>query len=328
MARLFIDGFETRGFEAWSVVTGTIGTQVTITASPPAGMSGSYYLVLGSGTVKYNLPTSKSGIYLAFKLKWSGTSDRPIMSFYAGATLLGSLGVLYATGDIRSLWGTTEIEKTTSGNVIGATVRLIEIYYIPHISAGTFVVKVDGSTVLNSTGVKTGAATSNIDGVLFGCGNPGFTGSYDDIVMDDADWIGNTKIQGIVPTGAGTTTQWDPSTGNNYACVDETPPSDTDYVSTNTTNEIDTYAMGDLAGAITSIKCIQIQARAAYEGAPTPTKIQLGCRSGGADYFATDIAPGSTFAGIKKILETDPATGVAWTADGVNAAEFGIKAVA
>lgn len=327
MARLFIDGFETRGFDAWSVITGTPGTTITISASPPAGMSGSYFLRLTQGAARKNI-AAKSALYIAFKFAWSGTSDRNIINFYNGATLLGALQVESSTADLRTLWGTTEIAVTNAGNLIGATVKLIEIYYLPHLSAGSFVVKVDGTTVLNSTGVKTAPSTSNIDGVLFGNGSTFFTGDYDDIVFDDADWIGNTKIQGIVPSGAGTTTQWDPSTGNNYACVDETPPSDTDYVSTNTTNEIDTYAMGDLAGAITSIKCVQIQARAAYEGAPTPTKIQLGCRSGGADYFATDISPGSTFAGITKLLETDPATEVAWTSDGVNAAEFGIKAVA
>jgi len=38
---------------------------------------------------------------------------------------------------------------------------------------------------------------------------------------------------------------WDPSSGSNYACVDESGPSETDYVSTDTDGEKDKYTLSD-----------------------------------------------------------------------------------
>jgi len=51
----------------------------------------------------------------------------------------------------------------------------------------------------------------------------------DNLIVDNAGWIGQTRIQGLAVSGAGTTTQFDPSTGSNYECVNEVPYSDTDY---------------------------------------------------------------------------------------------------
>ena len=329
MARVFIDGFESGGLDQWSVIV-----DACVANNSQAGRTGTYCLYAPSyGCVRKTIP-AKSAIYMAFKFE-SNTSNltRPIVKFMNGATVLGALALETATLKLIAYKGdsATELGKSASAMSVSAW-KLVEIYYLPHLTDGAFQVKIDGVLEIDidpATGnTSTAPSTTNIDTVQLGSSASLSASYFDDIVLDDAAWIGNTKIQGIVPTGAGTTTQWDPSAGSNYACVDERPPADTDYVSTNTTNEIDTYAFGDLAGAISSIKCVQIQARAAYEGAPTPTHIRLGCRVNGVDYFATDLVPASSFGLISKILETDPDTEVAWTSDGVNAAEFGIKATA
>lgn len=148
----------------------------------------------------------------------------------------------------------------------------------------------------------------------------------DNIILDDANWIGDTKIQAIHPTGAGTTTQWTPSAGANYTCVDEIPAVDTDWVETNTINLTDTYASSNLTGVIDNIKCVQVQARSMKEGAPTPLNIDLVVNSAGTDYLSTDKAVQSvTYKPIYFIWETDPATATPWLEATVNAAEIGIK---
>jgi hypothetical protein len=95
--------------------------------------------------------------------------------------------------------------------------------------------------------------------------NPQINMWIDDVIFDDSTWVGPSSIQGLVPTGAGATTQFDPSTGSNYACVDEVPASDTDYIYTNTANDVDTYACGNLTGTINSVKAVQVQARCMQE---------------------------------------------------------------
>jgi hypothetical protein len=121
---------------------------------------------------------------------------------------------------------------------------------------------------------------------------------------------------------------WSPSTGDNYACVEEVPASETDYVKVNAIGNIDTYAAGNLVGTVGSVKCVQVQALAISEGAPTPTRLQLVARSGAVDYFSADILVPATSATLANIWETDPATAAAWTEGGVNAMEIGVKAVA
>ena len=147
-------------------------------------------------------------------------------------------------------------------------------------------------------------------------------------MIDNAAWPGNTKIQAIKPAGAGNSTQWTPSAGDNYACVDEVPPSESDFVSTNTIGHLDLYAAGDLVGTIGSVKCVQLQALAKAEGSPSPHNLQLAVRTNGADYFSGDKAVPSSSTQLSNLWEANPATAAPWQEAEVNAMEIGMKAVA
>jgi len=193
-------------------------------------------------------------------------------------------------------------------------------------SGGTLTVKVNGVVDCTYSGDTT-AGLENIGRVVFG--GSGANQMMDDIVMDDAAWIGNTYIQAIKPTGAGTTTSWD-STGTNWSAVDDIPASDADYNYTNVTNEIDTFETSNLTGDVGDIKCVQLTTRIAYEGSPTPTKIRGIIRSGSTDYdTGTDHAPALSFTTVLDLWETDPNTaGNPFDVTSVNALEIGYKATA
>jgi len=174
---------------------------------------------------------------------------------------------------------------------------------------------VDGTSRISYGGgvLDTTAGLENISTVGFGwvsgshLGGYDSQGDYDDIVLDSADWIGNTAIGGLAITGAGASAQWTPSAGDNYACVDEIPYNDTDYNNTNTTNNKDTYALASFVTPTTEIKCIQASGRISYNGSPTPTKQELILRCGGTDYsHATQITPSSIFSCVDRIWEEDP----------------------
>ena len=73
----------------------------------------------------------------------------------------------------------------------------------------------------------------------------------DDIYIDDTTGEASAnapilRFYHVVPSGAGNYAEFDPSTGTNYSCVDEIPPSDADYVSTATAGEYDSYAMNSI----------------------------------------------------------------------------------
>lgn len=324
MARLFIDGFESGTADLFTAT----GNLKIVTAST-YGMTGNYALSvpLAAQAFKY-LETTKSELYVAFKWRTDSLSDgQRIIEFWdTTPTLMLKVYPYNTSGSIGIMRGTTLLDNSDDGVISANTTYLIEVYYKPLNTGGICTVKVNGIEVASASGVDTTDGAEAIN--MIGFYPYAYTCYYDDIVIDDADWIGQTYIEGIVPSGAGTTTQWDPSTGSNYACVDELPASDTDYISTNTTNEIDTYAMGNLTSEIGTIKCIQVRARSLYEGAPTPTHQQLVVRSGGTDYFSADKDVGTTAAGIFHIWETNPADDAAWEEADVNAIEAGVKATA
>lgn len=328
MARIFIDGFESGGADLWDSLSGSVVAART-------GHSGSYCLNLSSLTnyIQRAVPADDE-YYFAFKYEPVGgdSTSLSVLALYAGSTLLVQVRRLATTGYLAAYRGTTKIAEAASKPVlVSGGIRLIEIRVKIHDTEGLAQVKVDGEMVIDFSGDTKPGTDTQIKLLRLGYAETNYYGNayYDDFIIDDADWIGNTKIQAILPNAAGNATHWDPSAGDNYACVDERPASDTDYVSTNTADEIDLYAASNLSGSIGSVKCVQLQARCAYEGSPTPTHLQLGLRSGGANYFSANKTPPASFGqSVYALWDTNPADSEAWEGADVNALEIGFKATA
>jgi hypothetical protein len=331
MTRIFIDGFENGTISA---ELGWINSGSSINSAAHAGLKGAYSVqIFDNNTLYLVLPTSHSALYLAFKANIYDDNKLGFFHFKdsAGTTtafLTNEDGLLHLHIGAYS----TAIVASGTHPLLQDGTYLIEIYYEPLNSTGEIIVKIGGVTDISYSGDTT-AGLENVQLLYWGKVSGMSTGSslgihLDDVIIDDANWIGNTYIQAIVPTGAGTTTDFTPSTGANYTCVDEIPAVDTDYVSTNTTGHIDTYATSDLTGFVGNVKTVQLESRIAYEGTPTPTHIQLGCRSNGVDYFATDKSPALSFGRVSKLLLVDPNGDDPWTIARVNQLEIGIKATA
>ena len=148
----------------------------------------------------------------------------------------------------------------------------------------------------------------------------------DDVGSIANSLLGDCRVELQLPDGAGNSTDWTPSTGSNYQCVDETAPnSDTDYVSNRTAGDHDSYTFDDIVTVDGEIYAVQTNMFARKNDAGT-RQIKSLIRSGGSDY-----ATGTTHTLIDSykyypdIYEHDPDTSSAWTISGVNAAEFGPK---
>jgi len=326
MARIFIDGFESGSLDLWDTVSGA-----AVASSAGLDLDGSYCLNLTSSTGYVNkIITAVDEMYFAMRWRTTGLSDaRTVFLLYNSVTVMIKILRDYVTGRLFVQRGTTTIATSVGQPFALNTTHLVEAWVKIDDSVGRVVVKVDGITHIDFTGdTKVGADTQ------FNKIHLGYDGSYsvknyyDSFIMDDSDWIGNTNIQAVVPTGAGTTTEWTPSAGDNYTCVDEIPYSDADYVSTNTVDLTDTYATGDLVGTVSSVKCVQVQVRALTDGAPTPTNLKLAVRSGGTDYLSGDNLVPVTAKSFSHIWELNPADAAAWEEADVNAMEIGVKSSA
>jgi hypothetical protein len=323
VGRVFIDGFETGDTQLWDYV---IGTSVTAAVS---GMGGSYSLrTNGASTGVQKDITADDEMYFAFKVRPTAGNAKPRLYLLNNTTSMLYVELYFPGEYITVKTGSGGTLATGTTAIYPGVTYLIEVYVKIADSGGRVVVKIDRNTTdIDFTGdtLTEGESQFNRFKIVMGDGDC----YVDDVVLDDANWIGQTFIQPLVVTGAGNSTQWSPSSGSNYTCVDERPASDSDFVSTDSVDQLDLFTASDLAGDIEAIKCVQVVARAVQEGAPTPQNVQLAVRSGGSNYFSGDKAvPLTTPADLFHIWETDPDTASAWTESGVNALEIGVKSVA
>ena len=326
MARIFIDGFESGDHDMWDAEA-----NATVVASAGLDMDGSYCLDLANTTEYLEKSfTADDEMYFAFLYRHiSASYAKRLIGLYNGSNLLLSVNCVVTTGVINVKRGATLL--ATGTKVLAAdTTYLIEVRFKIADSGGRAVVKVDSVGDIDFTGDTKEGAYSQFDKVRLGYDGASqmAVAYFDNFIMDDASWIGNTKIQAVVPTGAGNSTGWTPSAGANWQCVDEKPPNDADYVNINANDITDTFATGNMVGSIGSVKCVQVQSRTKYEGSPTPTNLKLVVRSGGTDYLSGDIAVPASYAGLWKLWENNPADSLAWEEADVNAMEIGIKSAA
>ena len=333
MGRKFIDGFETGEHDMWDSEN-----NATVISSAGLDMDGDYCLDINS-IVKYIQKTITADDEMYFAFLYRGTQVASSLGLLAVANSGTATALIAVCRNATS--GTISVRSGAAlGSVLvtGTKVLSINATYLIEVrikiadSGGRVEVKVDGVQDIDFTGDTKPGTDTQFDQVYLGYNSASALtyayAYYDNVRMDDAAWIGDTKIQAIVPTAGGNSTGWAASAGSNFACVDEIPPSDADYVSVNANNVSDTYVAGDLSGSVDNIKCVQVQSRTKTEGAPTPNNLKLVVRSGGTDYLSGDNAVPAAEKGLSHIWETDPNTAAAWLEAGVNAMEIGIKSAA
>jgi hypothetical protein len=218
----------------------------------------------------------------------------------------------------------------------------VEIQATINSTTGSVVVKVWGGsnpgTWLNLTAQNTQATTNaTSNGIRFYDFGKGSASAFlDDVyVLNSSGSVNNTflgecRILTSLPTADSATNKaWTPDTGTvHFSRVNETSPDDdTSYVYSATAGQLDTYTFATVspAGAVAGVQTT-LCARKDDVGSRT---ISAEYRGGGANYTgANSFSPASGYLMYRQIYETDPATGLAWTAGGINAGEFGINCVA
>lgn len=327
MARIFIDGFESGEHDMWENED-----NATVVSSAGLDMDGDYCLDLNS-TPEYLQKdvTADDEMYFAVLYRPThATNSEGIITLWNGTTRLIWLGRING-GTLNVYTGASTILVEGTKILSINTTYLIEFHIKIADSGGRAEVKVDGIQDIDFTGDTKPDANTQFDKVrlgYIGTTSAYSTAYFDNFIMDDAAWIGNTNIQAVVPTGAGTTTGWTPSVGANYECVDEKPPSDADYVSINAVDTTDIYAAGNMIGTIGNVKCVQVQSRALVDGSPTPTNLKLVVRSGATDYLSGDKVVPVAAKSLSHLWETNPADSAAWEEADVNAMEIGVKSAA
>lgn len=338
MARIFIEGFETGDAGLWDECSNPSVVQQNAATN---GMGGNWCIY--SSTTPYTFikyVPGKNEYYLALSIKPS-TYCQAVCSFSYGDTPLITLtrnpdnsGILSLRkgGDTGTVLGASTFLKGTPA--MAKADLLLHIVIAEAASGGMVSLKVNGKQSISVSGINTTTANTPalINRLIIGCANNNILsgGFVDDIVLDDANAPIKPRIIGLVPNANGSWSEFTASNGtsDHYTVVNETPSSDTNYVLVNEVGKRETYNITDLPPLLTDIRCLQVSARAWYEGNAAAKHIKLIAKTSLTELTSDSLALSEYPVDYTYILETNPDTGVQFTAAEISSLEIGILTVA
>jgi len=342
MALLWMEGFEDIGTSLGSnpAPTGILSRKYPTVVYPDytllrAGRVAGYSLECTAGWPDIRTPqlTANATMIVGLGYWWEVDFSGMIFGLYEGATLGMNVRKEYG-GELGVYRGSTQLAITSGLGLVTNTWYWIEFKTLCNNSTGTYELRVGGATKLSESGQNTKAGSNNYHNILRILGAGSGRCRYDDIYVLDGsgsannDFLGSRKIIALCPNGdvAGYTDFTCSSGSAHYALVDENPVNDdTDYVEDGTSGHKDLWDYPSLTGTGSNVSGIQINSMVRETDAASMTLNTL-IKSGTAEDAGTgEVIASASYKTMRRISETDPNTGAAWTVSGVNAAQFGIK---
>jgi hypothetical protein len=210
----------------------------------------------------------------------------------------------------------------------------IELKVVLHGSTGSYELRLNGVNILSDGSEDTTGTSNNYAQTIrfWGAFNsdPDTQFGFDDIYI--CDGTGATENDFLTPrqvftsfvNAAGDSTQFTPSAGSNYQCVDDVPhDSDATYVESGTSGHQDLYGVDNVA--LTDITAVQISV-VCKQTDDTPFDIKLVAKSDSTVDEGSAIAVGATdYVTRSRILVENPHTTAPWTDSDIDSAQFGIE---
>lgn len=365
MAFIFTDSFDHYSTadiaQKWTTATFSMDLTSGINAAAGRRSTSALRLATNAGggwnaILRKTLTTSGAGFVVGFYMKCTSTptasgiwlcaladagiaqvalrlnSDFTISVIRGGPTFVESGGAVLATS------GATGLSTAVGG--------YIEFKGTIDNATGTYALKVNGN-VMTLTGSgsadtqATGSSTWNAfwigaiatNGFISQFNTPG-TLDFDDLyVLDQSggsydDFLGDVRVDYLKPTGVGATSNGTPTSGANYANVDEvSPDGDTTIVTLAAAGDLDTYQMEDaplVGGSILAVQSV-ISVKKADSGTCTVAPV---FRHSGTNYPGTAVGPATVYGYLLEMFVNNPGTSAAWVEADFNAIEAGPKKVA
>lgn len=334
---VWIDGFGhyTTVADKYDVVSGT---------PPSIGAVGKFGTGIECGTGnnksccrKTGLPASDyvlTGCYFNPKVLASAKINA-ILGIYVGGEFTIKL---YVSAD-----GKINVDTKSGGSAASvSTVDEDTWYYVEmavkrHSSTGTIKVTVWSSVSsssdyldLSSVNTTDANAPNGYDGLAVG--DPGATDSTQIYISDV--WaafgdsapasLGPQKVLTDLPNGAGANTDWTPSAGSNYQCVDENPTNTTDYVTSAAQAKKDTYALPAISDGISDVNAVAVTIFAKKDDTPNRSVAPM-VSSNTNEELGSAHALTASYKHYQSIFELNPDGDVAWTESTASAVKCGQK---
>lgn len=326
MSLLFMDGFDHyesgQASKKWNGGTSGGNHQAT-----PTGRTGDCLRIGGQNRTRY---IGKEITTFVFGTAWQTNQplDQAIVHFYDGVSWQVNIRYEANEGRLEIIGPGGLIGNSPNGSISINTWYYIELKCTIDNSLGTVEFKINGNEEINETGVDTQASSNNYINKLW-IGSNQWYSFFDDLYLLDTtgstnnDFLGDCKVETLVPDGAGNYTQWTPLSGNNWENVDDTTPDDdSTYVSTSGTDFKDTYTFDNLTTGVAEIYGVQSNVYARKDDADF-VGIEGLYRINSTDYTVSGGNLSDTYTYQTKIKEKNPDTDAQWTVTDVNSLEFG-----
>lgn len=336
MALKFVDPFS-----FWTTVPGTFTSQAGCSIS--AGRLVMSSIGAAAGALISNQISSQPTFITNMRLNVSVLGAvRQLFAHTDGGTNQAGLSIL-ADNKLqffRTALGTNIGSASSVAIIVDSLVTFydIETKITINDTTGTIEARVNGGVQITGTGLdtqNTGNAFSTSTQMGRTGGNDGvaYTFNFEHLILMDGtgsagnDFIGPVDVVALPPTSDGTYTEWAVSAGNRFAAVDDADPNgDTDYISSGTVGQRNTFNHGALAGSYTAVKAAAVWINARRDDATTRAfKVLLRNATptdnlGGIEHFV-----GNTYTYFFQPYELNPFTAAAWTTTEINAVQYGVQ---
>ena len=202
-----------------------------------------------------------------------------------------------------------------------------------HTATGAYELRRNETLVISDTGVNTADSGSNGWNAIDIDGSSGtVTALFDYFYLLDGTgaanntFLGDSVIEGKLPSGDGATVDWTPSSGSTHHTL-LADLSDVTYVATDVAGEEEFLEFPDFSAITGNIHGVMVMATMALDSLGSRTirlKALSGATEGDGD---AQVIESTSFSGFYEIFEVDPDTTSAWDVSGFNAALFGFELV-
>lgn len=314
----------------WETQHGTVNSSST-SGRFNSSNGRAYIGIIGTSTDDLNyadavMSSAATDFWLHFVLYHPSLSTNlKFVKFYSSGTLkLGiaeisvtSYGVYQWNGSSWTLLLTVDLSPVTAS--FNGDITPWDLH-IKVGNPGTIACYYNGVPVGITTSVDL-SGVSNIDTIRFQPSNSTDSSGLSEVIVASWNTIGS-KIVSVAPTGNGANTAW----ANDYTNVDEAGDGGTDYITSGTVNQRETYTFSAFPSLASgeSIAAVGVGIEA-FRDASSPQSINMCTRISGTDYDGADRSLNTSLTYLQKIWEVSPATSAAWTLTEANGAEFGVR---
>jgi len=239
--------------------------------------------------------------------------------------------------ELEAYRGATLLGTTSGANIDVGVWRYIELKVRWGINAGTFEVKVDGTTLLAETGQQTGEiGESYYDRVALLSGfrhgmpsepNPQFDDFYicDTSGSVNTDFLGDRKVVTLFPASDESVNfETVLPAGDHYEAVNDQALDDSSYVESSVVDTKDIYALDALPPNLGDPNGIQVVTTSRSTG-HTFYDLVPTIKTNGSEFDRDSIRTNSQYQGYNYLVEINPSTELPWTLSDLDNLQAGLK---